>query len=353
MSPAQTTPLLETRSARDRAAHNIPTPGHLSVAVLIPCYNEESTVGAVVSEFRRHLPHACIYVYDNASSDRTADAAAAAGAVVRREAVRGKGNVVRRMFADVEADVYVMVDGDQTYDAAAAPLLVNTLVHDNLDMVVGTRLESHGDDLFRRGHRLGNRMVTGFVGWLFGKPFRDILSGYRAFSRRFVKSFPALSSGFEIETELTVHALELGMPVAEVATRYSSRPEGSVSKLSTVRDGFRVLRMILFLLRELRPLRFFGTIALALIVTALALAYPLFVTFLETGLVPRFPTAILATGLMILAFVSLTCGLILKNVATGRWEAKRMAYLAVPSPLASASRLGQLETPPDLAATPE
>ncbi len=310
-------------------------------------------MGAVVSEFRRYLPDAHIYVYDNASSDRTAEVAAAAGAIVRREAARGKGNVVRRMFADVEADVYFMVDGDQTYDAAAAPLLVETLVRDNLDMIVGTRLQSHGTDLFRRGHRLGNLIVTGFVGWLFGKRFRDILSGYRAFSRRFVKSFPALSSGFEIETELTIHALELGLPVAEVETRYSSRPEGSVSKLSTVRDGLRVLRMILFMLRELRPLRFFGAIALALAVSALALAYPLLVTFLDTGLVPRFPTAILATGMMILAFVSLTCGLILKNVGTGRWEAKRMAYLAIPSPLAQASGPGQSEAAPGLAAIRE
>jgi glycosyltransferase involved in cell wall biosynthesis len=325
------------------ASSSRPSPGEdvdrlmtgLSIAVILPCYNEQATIASVVRDFRRHLPTADIYVYDNSSSDRTADVAGQAGAIVRREPAPGKGNVVRRMFADIDADVYVMADGDATYDAAVAPAMITQLVGDNLDMVVGTRLDSEGAGLFRRGHRLGNVMLTRFVGLLFGEQFRDMLSGYRVFSRRFAKSFPALSTGFEIETELTVHALELRMPVAEVETRYFQRPEGSVSKLNTYRDGLRILWTILFLLKELRPIYFFGAFALAFASTALVLSYPLVVTFIETGLVPRFPTAILATGLMILACLSLTCALILDNVCTGRWEAKRTTYLSIPATLAS------------------
>ncbi len=318
----------------------------LSIAVILPCYNEEATIGNVVADFRKHLPMARVYVYDNSSSDRTVEVALEAGAIVRREPIRGKGNVVRRMFADIDADIYVMADGDQTYDAVSVPAMVDKLVWENVDMVVGTRLESESDGLFPLGHRIGNVIITWFVGLLFGERFRDILSGYRVFSRRFVKSFPALSTGFEIETELTIHALELRMPVAEVETRYFKRPDGSVSKLSTFRDGFRILWTILFLLKELRPLYFFGMIALMLASASVVLAYPLFVTFIETGLVPRFPTAILATGMMSLSFLSLTCGFILDNVCTGRWEAKRMTYLSIPSILTSRShdRLARLST---------
>jgi glycosyltransferase involved in cell wall biosynthesis len=302
----------------------------LSVAVILPCYNEEATIGKVVRDFRHYLPIARIYVYDNSSSDRTAHVAREAGAIVCQEPTPGKGNVVRRMFADIEADVYVMADGDQTYDAASSPVMISKLLGENLDMVVGTRLDSKGEHIFRPGHRFGNIVLTRFVRLLFGKGFTDVLSGYRVFSRRFAKSFPALSTGFEIETELTVHALELRMPVAEVETLYFRRPEGSVSKLHTFRDGLKILWTILFILRELRPIYFFGAIALILAGGSLALSYPLFITFMETGLVPRFPTAILATGLMILAFLSLMCALILDNVCTGRWEAKRVAYLAIP-----------------------
>ena len=287
----------------------------LSIAVILPCYNEETTIAKVVTDFRRHLPTANVYVYNNMSTDRTGELARDAGAIVHDEPTRGKGNVVRRMFADIEADVYVMADGDHTYDASSAPAMVEKLVRENLDMVVGTRLDSLGAGLFPAGHRLGNAVFTTFVGLLFGQGFRDILSGYRVFSRRFVKSFPALSAGFEIET------------------RYFARPEGSTSKLSTFRDGLKILRSIVFLTKELRPLSFFGFIALILAAASIILAYPLLSTFIETGLVPRFPTAVLATGLMILASLSLTCGLVLGNVCTGRWEAKRMVYLSLPSVL--------------------
>jgi glycosyltransferase involved in cell wall biosynthesis len=306
----------------------------LSIAVIIPCFNEELSVGEVVQEFRARLPEATVYVYDNNSSDRTCEVATQAGAIVRKEFMQGKGNVVRRMFADVEADIYVMADGDYTYDAARAPRMVDQLIEENLDMVVGTRLESKGDSLFRLGHRFGNIALTWFVGRLFGSQFRDILSGYRVFSRRFVKSFPALSSGFEVETELTIHALELRMPVAEIDTNYSARPEGSASKLKTFQDGFRILGAILFLLKELRPLYFFGILSVLLATIAISLAYPLFWTFIETGLVPRLPTAVLSTGLMILAFLSLACGIVLDNVGTQRWETKRMTYLSIPGTLA-------------------
>lgn len=301
------------------------------VAVILPCYNEQAAIGEVVGQFRSALPEAVIYVYDNNSTDHTADVARQAGAVVRREIRQGKGHVVRRMFADVEADIYVLADGDGTYDAASARALIDKLVNENLDMVVGSRLTSFDDQAFRRGHRLGNDLFTGCLGLFFGRTFSDILSGYRIFSRRYVKSFPALSTGFETEIELTVHALELRMPAAELSTPYKARPAGSASKLRTYRDGWRILTEILMLFKEERPLSFFSIIAAFLAVLALILAYPIFVTYLSTGLVPRFPTAILSTGLMILASLSLTCGLILDTVTRGRREMKRLVYLSLPA----------------------
>lgn len=303
----------------------------LRVAVLLPCYNEQEAIGKVVRDFRQALPEAIVYVYDNNSRDETRARAAAAGAVVRSESQQGKGFVVRRMFADVEADVYVLVDGDDTYHAPSAPLLVERLLAEQLDMVVGRRV-TEIEQAYRPGHRLGNRLLTGVVARVFGDRFKDILSGYRVFSRRFVKSFPALTKEFEIETELTVHALELDMPIAEVDTPYKDRPAGSVSKLRTYRDGVRILTAILVLFKEERPLAFFGLAGLALAVLALGLGYPVLTEYLRTGLVPRFPTAILATGLMILAFLSFTSGLVLETVTRGRKELKRLAYLTIPGP---------------------
>jgi glycosyltransferase involved in cell wall biosynthesis len=301
------------------------------VAVILPCYNEEAAIGQTVAAFRSALPDAAIYVYDNNSKDRTVDYARAAGAIVRTERMQGKGNVVRRMFADVEADVYVMADGDATYDASAAPALASRLIEENLDMVVGSR-RSEVELAYRRGHRLGNRMLTGMLAQLFGRSFSDILSGYRVFSRRFVKSFPILSAGFEIETEISVHALELRMPCAEIETEYGARPEGSASKLSTYRDGWRILKTILNLYRIERPVLFYGNIGVILLIVALLLAIPLISTYAQTGLVPRQPTAILITGLGILAFLSFFSGLILDTVTRGRREMRRLAYLALPAP---------------------
>jgi glycosyltransferase involved in cell wall biosynthesis len=307
------------------------TSNALRIAVLLPCYNEEAAIAQTVAGFRAALPGAALYVYDNNSADRTREVAAAAGAIVRSERMQGKGNVVRRMFADVEADVYVMADGDATYDAAAAPELVRRLVEEQLDMVVGAR-NSEVEQAYRRGHRLGNQLFTGLLASLFGRTFTDIFSGYRVFSRRFVKSFPALSRGFETETEISVHALELAMPVAEVVTAYGARPEGSHSKLSTYRDGFRIARTILHLFRIERPVLFYGGFAGILALIAVVLAEPLVVTFLRTHTVPRFPTAILVTGLMIVAFISFSVGLILDTVVRGRREVRRLAYLALPAP---------------------
>jgi len=301
------------------------------VAVLIPCYNEEAAVGMVVRDFRTALPDATVYVYDNNSSDRTVEVARAAGAVVRHEPLQGKGNVMRRMFSDIEADVYVLVDGDDTYHAASAPLLVRRLWEDQLDMVNGARVT----DIvaaYRPGHRFGNLLLTGMVANIFGSRVQDMLSGYRVFSRRFVKSFPALASGFETETELTVHALELRMPIAEIKTPYKDRPPGSHSKLNTIRDGIRILRTILILVKGERPLPFFSAIFALLTLLAVVLAGPVVVTYLDTGLVPRLPTAVLSMGLMLLGFLSLTCGLILDTVTLGRREAKRLRYLAIPAP---------------------
>ena len=302
------------------------------IAVILPCYNEEAAIAQTVAAFRTALPTAAIYVYDNNSRDRTIEVAREAGAIVRSERMQGKGNVVRRMFADVDADIYVMADGDATYDAAAAPAMIDRVLTEGLDMVVGTRVHEAAD-AYRRGHVLGNRAMTGLLARLFGRSFTDIFSGYRVFSRRFVKSFPVLSAGFEIETEISVHALELKMPVGEVETRYLARPEGSASKLSTYSDGLRIARTILTLYRIEKPMLFFGWVAMLLAAVAVILAVPLAVTYAETGLVPRFPTAILATGLVILSALSLFAGLILDTVVRGRREMRRLAYLAQPGPL--------------------
>jgi glycosyltransferase involved in cell wall biosynthesis len=301
------------------------------IAVLLPCYNEEAAIAQTIAGFRAVFPAAAIYVYDNNSRDRTIEVARAAGAIVRSERMQGKGNVVRRMFADVDADVYVMADGDATYDPNAAPAMVERLVGEGLDMVVGTRVHEAAE-AYRRGHVLGNRAMTGLLAHLFGRSFTDIFSGYRVFSRRFVKSFPVLSSGFEIETEISVHALELKMPVGEAETRYFARPEGSASKLNTYRDGLRIARTIAVLYRIERPMLFFGFIATVFAMMALILAFPLAITYFETRSVPRFPTAVLATGLMILAFLNLFTGLILDTVVRGRREMRRLAYLAQPGP---------------------
>jgi glycosyltransferase involved in cell wall biosynthesis len=301
------------------------------IAVLIPCYNEEVAIGDTVRGFQKALPEATIYVYDNNSKDKTVERAREAGAVVRTESLQGKGNVVRRMFADIEADVYLMTDGDTTYDPGAARGMCDLIVRDNLDMVVGKRIHK-AKEAYRPGHVLGNRMLTGFLARLFGQRFSDILSGYRAFSRRFAKSFPALSAGFEIETELTVHALTLNMPVAEIDTDYFERPAGSASKLNTYRDGVRILRVMITLFKNERPLAFFSWAALALGLVAIGLSIPVFITYVETGLVPRFPTAILSSTLMLLAFLSLSVGFVLDTVTHGRREVKRLMYLQNDAP---------------------
>ena len=303
----------------------------LLIAVIIPCYNEEITIKKTIQSCQNALPTAFIYVYDNNSSDRTVQIAQASGAIVRTEKLQGKGNVVRRMFADVEADIYVMIDGDDTYDMTNTQELIDILICNNLDMLNGRRV-TNVKSAYRRGHRLGNRLLTNTVSMMFDYRFDDLLSGYRIFSRRFVKTFPAMSRGFEIETELTVHAMELRMPVAEYDVNYSDRPEGSVSKLRTYQDGFRILKTIAILVREERPLTFFGGAFFLFVSLSLLLAWPVFSTYLETGLVPRLPTAILSTGLMLLGFLNLACGLILDTVTLGRREHKRIAYLRYRAP---------------------
>ncbi len=302
-----------------------------TVAVLVPCHNEELTIRQVIEEARSALPSATIYVYDNNSKDRTAEVARAAGAVVRFEPRQGKGNVVRRMFADVDADVYILLDGDATYEAGAAPRMVRRMIEERLDFINGARV-SDAVAAYRMGHRFGNVMLTALVRAVFGRQFTDMLSGYKVLSRRFVKSFPAMSRGFEIETELTVHALELRMPCAEEPTAYRERPAGSFSKLSTFRDGARILKLIATMVKNERPLPFFGGIGLALIAVALALAIPLVETYFATGLVPRFPTAILIVGMVIVGVLSVFAGLILDVVTTLRQEGKRLAYLAISPP---------------------
>ena len=301
------------------------------VAVLVPCYNEAATIASVVAGFRAALPDAIVYVYDNNSTDDTAGAARAAGAVVRHESHQGKGYVVRRMFADIDADVYVLVDGDATYDAPSARDMIAKLIEEQLDMVVAVRVDRE-EAAYRPGHRSGNRILSGFVTHIFGRSFTDMLSGYRVFSRRFVKSFPVLSGGFEIETELTIHALELELPVAEVKTPYYARPEGSESKLNTWRDGFRILLAIFSIYRSERPLPFFSAIGMAFAAVAVGLAIPVILTFLEQGVVPRLPTAVLSTGLMLSALLSIACGLVLDTVTRGRREVKLLAYLQYGAP---------------------
>jgi glycosyltransferase involved in cell wall biosynthesis len=300
------------------------------MAVLIPCFNEEAAVARVVTDFQTALPFAEVFVYDNNSSDRTVAVARDAGAHVRSEHRQGKGHVVRRMFADIDAEIYVLVDGDATYDAASAPRMIDRLLSDHLDMVVGLRIDQ-AEAAYRPGHRAGNRMLTGFLSSVFGPAFKDTLSGYRVFSRRFVKSFPVLSDGFEIETELSVHALELALPVAEVETPYYPRPEGSFSKLNTWRDGFRILGTILKLYRSEKPLRFFSAIGIFLTLVSISLAIPVIATYLADGLVPRLPTAVLSMGLMILAVLSVSSGLVLDTVTRGRREIKLLAYLSQPA----------------------
>jgi len=297
--------------------------------VLVPCYNEEAAVATVVADFRKALPAAEVYVYDNNSTDRTAKIAREAGAIVRSERRQGKGHVVRRMFADIEADIYVLVDGDATYDAPSAPCMIDKLLDEHLDMVVGLRVDQ-SQAAYRRGHRMGNRLFTGFLASTFGHAFKDMLSGYRVFSRRFVKSFPVLSDGFEIETEFAVYALELSLPAAEVETPYYARPEGSFSKLNTWQDGLRIFNMMLKLNRSERPLRFFSAIGIVLALLSIALGLPVVITYLETGLVPRLPTAVLSMGLMIMALLSASSGLVLDTVTRGRREMKMLAYLSQP-----------------------
>ena len=301
------------------------------IAVLLPCYNEQAAIAATIAGFRAALPAATVYVYDNNSRDQTREIAAEAGAVVRTERQQGKGHVVRRMFADIDADVYVIADGDLTYDTRAAPAMDDMLLAEQLDMVVGTRRHEE-KDAYRGGHVLGNKLFTGLLSGLFGRSFTDIFSGYRVFSRRFVKSFPVLSSGFEIETEISVHALELRMPVGEVETIYAARPEGSQSKLSTVSDGGRILKTIVTLYRVERPTLFYGGIGALLLLLALFLSVDLVQTYLRTGLVPRIPTAILVTGITIIAVLCFFTGLILDTVTRGRREVRRLAYLSLAAP---------------------
>jgi hypothetical protein len=332
---------------RRGSAHGLPGPSMATIAVLIPCYNEEAAIEGVVKGFRAALPTARIYVYDNNSRDRTAAIGWAAGATVRQEGMQGKGNVVRRMFADIDADVYVLVDGDGTYDPSAAPRMIEHLLNHRLDLVNGLRSGDH----IRRGHGLGNKIFNRMVGWVFGDRFNDMFSGYKVFSRRFVKSFPALSSGFEIETELTVHALRLRMPVAELPTRYGRRPEGSASKLRTVRDGFRILWAIFLLIKGERPLAFFASAAAVLAALSLVLAAPVAATYFRTGLVPRLPTAVLAMGMMLLAFLSLACGFILDTVTRGRIEMKRLYYLSLPIPPGPPAEISPFES--ETTAAPE
>ncbi len=302
-----------------------------SIAVLLPCYNEEAAIGQVVEGFRRAMPGATIYVYDNNSSDRTAQVAAKAGAIVRHEHRQGKGNVVRRMLADVDADIYVLADGDLTYDAAASGAMVDMLVSRNLDMIVGTRITDE-QEAFRRGHRFGNQLFNVIVARLFGAQFTDILSGYRVMSRRFAKSFPASSAGFETETELAVHALDLRLPTAEVPLHYGARPENSTSKLNTYRDGFRILKTIVRMFRILRPMAFYGIFSGLFLLASLVAGAPVIATYLMTGLVPRLPMAVLAAGFAQLSFMAFVCGLIIDAVSANGREQRRMRYLDLAAP---------------------
>jgi glycosyltransferase involved in cell wall biosynthesis len=322
-------PISDNPASREQPIWSDPARA-IRIAVLIPCHNEAVAIRHVITAFQRELPYAAIYVYDNNSTDNTQQIAQAAGAITAAETLQGKGNVVRRMFADVEADVYILVDGDDTYEAASAPVMLDLLFATGADMVTGTRVTDI-PEAYRRGHRLGNRVLTTLVANIFGNRITDMLSGYRAFSRRFVKSFPALSSGFEIETELTIHALEVKMPLAEMTTPYRDRAAGSTSKLSTYKDGARILVVIVNLIKEERPLQFFCILSILLFITAIILGIPLLVEFEKTHLVPRLPTAVLCAAIVMLSFLALVCGLILDSVSRGRKEAKRLAYLKVPA----------------------
>ena len=305
-------------------------PAEARIAVTLPCYNEAATIAAVINDFRAALPGAAIYVFDNNSSDGTAQIAREAGAIVRTETRQGKGHVVRRIFADIEADIYVMADGDGTYDASLAPTLIELMKKNHVDMVVGTRANVTVD-AGRGGHAFGNRIFNSLFNRMFGRQFSDIFSGYRVFSRRFVKSVPAVSAGFEIETEMSVHSCQIGIPTLERPTPYGVRPDDSASKLRTFRDGFRILGMFMMLAKETRPAAFFGAIGLALTLAALCLSAPIALTYLDTGLVPRFPTVILSMGLVIIATVTAVCGLILDSLARARVEAKRSVFLSYPA----------------------
>ncbi|EEW8343698.1 MULTISPECIES: glycosyltransferase family 2 protein [Enterobacteriaceae] len=300
------------------------------IAVIVPCYNEASAIAKVVSDFNKYLPEATVYVFDNNSNDGTADVAANAGAIVRHVGHKGKGNVVRRMFADIDADIFVMVDGDDTYEAAAAPAMINKLLDENLDMVVGCRVENGDDKTYRPGHRFGNKMLTGTVSTIFKGSFTDMLSGYRVFSKRYAKSFPCHSHGFEIETELTIHALELRMRIGEVQTSYGERPEGSVSKLSTYKDGIKILRTIIQLYAYERPLFFYSIIAAFFAIISLAVGAPVISDYVSTGLVPKFPSAIAAASIMIMSMLSLVCGVISHLITVSRRETKYLTYLSIP-----------------------
>ena len=301
----------------------------LDVAVLIPCYNEEATITKVINDFRLAIPSALIYVYDNSSTDKTAEIATKAGAIVRTEPSKGKGNVIRRMFADIESDIYIMVDGDDTYEASKSQKMVTQLVQKDLDMIVGIRKAIEVKKSYRRGHVFGNWLLTQTVAFLFGKGFNDMLSGYRVMSRRFVKSFPIISKGFEIETEMTIHTLQIGIPYGEVETAYNERPMNSESKLSTFHDGFRIIKMIFFLFKEEKPFQFFGLIAILLLLVSIILLIPIFSTYISTGFVPRLPTAILAMGLITMAFFSLSFGVILDSLSRLRMESKKIHYLSL------------------------
>lgn len=308
-----------------------PKLGDFRIVLIIPCYNEELSILNVINDYRKFLPNVEIYIFDNNSSDRTSEVASAAGVKVLHVPLKGKGNVVRRAFADVDADIYVMTDGDSTYDASSAPNLINKLINENLDMVVGCRVDKGESENFRFGHRFGNRILTSFVQRIFGGQFTDMLSGFRVFSRRYVKSFPAMATGFEIETELTIHALELRMPYSEIPTPYRARIEGSESKLSTYRDGFRILKTIARMYAIERPLHFFTILGIIFAGISILFALPLITEYLQTGLVPRLPTAILSVGLMLTSQLLIVCGLILDTVTRGRHEVRRFAYLSIPS----------------------
>lgn len=303
----------------------------MKVAVLLPCYNEEGAIAKTVADFRAALPDAAIYVYDNNSKDRTADVARAAGAIVRTEPMQGKGNVVRRQFADIDADIYVMADGDDTYDASAAPAMIARLVDEKLDMVAGKRIET-AEAAYRRGHKFGNWLLTSLVRFFFRSPFEDMLTGYRVMSRRFVKSLPFTATGFGIETELTVHVARMMTPVAEVDTHYKERPEGTESKLRTYRDGWKILMTIGKLVRQERPLVFFGVIAILFALLSLAIGIPVVIEFIRTDQVTTLPSAVLAASLALLSALSAMTGLILDTVTRGRWEVKRLHYLSLPPP---------------------